>query len=170
MPDAIHPWFDTFFTVNQNGQVLTCLIKGSREEIQLVKTWDTRTGKELSCRPAKPSDFKKVGRAIEDERLRVVWDDRPHDLQLGPDLQLSPDGKRLAKIDFDGMVRFRDVATGQEVFTFRGHRPYLLGNNNPWCLAFSPNGNHLAISREDGVFLLSAAPRADEPAAAKRMD
>ena len=56
----------------------------------------------------------------------------------------SPDGKVIASGGGDGLVKFWDVATGQELFTLTGHRQYVT------TLAFSADGKQLASAGWDG--------------------
>ncbi|MCI0458589.1 MAG: hypothetical protein L0Z62_16625 [Gemmataceae bacterium] len=53
-------------------------------------------------------------------------------------LAFSPDGKRLASVGFDRMVRIWDPESGKEVQTLRGHTGAL------YSVAYSPDGNLLA--------------------------
>src|SRR5262249_36972342 len=50
----------------------------------------------------------------------------------------SPDGRHLASAGLDRLVKVWDVATGQEVFTLKGHTGLV------FSVAFSPDGRRLA--------------------------
>jgi WD40 repeat protein len=84
------------------------------------------------------------------DRTVCVWDPvtgkllrrlADFDAPLGP-LACSPDGRTLAAADAGGTLRMWDVGSGrvQHRLTAREHG---LGQVL-WCLAFSPDGNHLA--------------------------
>jgi WD40 repeat protein/serine/threonine protein kinase len=68
----------------------------------------------------------------------------------------SPDGLRLAAAGDDTLVRVWDVATGNQVYTWAGHRFAVTG------LAFSPDGSQLASASMDRRVLLWDA-RGDGP-------
>jgi WD40 repeat protein len=55
-------------------------------------------------------------------------------------LAFSPDGQLLASASFDHSVKLWDVASGDELFSFRGEFP---GHWGP-AVSFSPDGRHLA--------------------------
>src|SRR5262245_19614472 len=57
----------------------------------------------------------------------------------------SSDGKKLVIRSRDQTVKIWDVATGQELFTFKGHT----GDVN--SVAFSPDGKRLAVARTYGA-------------------
>jgi len=55
----------------------------------------------------------------------------------------SPDGKRLASVSSDQTVKVWDAATGQELFTLKGH------TGTVHTVAFSPDGTRLASASDD---------------------
>jgi len=64
----------------------------------------------------------------------------------------SPDGSRLALGTVDGAVRFWDVLTGQETSTWRN-----VSGSGGGILAFSPDGQHLAVSIGQYVHIRAVA-------------
>lgn len=86
-----------------------------------VRVWDFWTGKELSTLSGAPSAF----------RLRVAY---------------SPDGRRLAVVNGDVKdVKMWDLATAKEIYSFPGHIAF------PLCVAFSPDGEHVASAGMDPI-------------------
>jgi WD40 repeat protein/tRNA A-37 threonylcarbamoyl transferase component Bud32 len=93
----------------------------------------------------------------------VVWDaDRGKLLQVLPHhryqvnaVAVSPDGRLVASVSMDGLLRLSDRASGTALRTLPG------GQSPIRSAAFSPDGQSLATAREDGsvqVWAVSAGP------------
>jgi WD40 repeat protein len=133
-----------------------------------VRLWDARTGEpcaELShpgVVPALafgPDGSWLVSGCLADDRLRV-WDvasARPRKEIKGPgeavwSLAVSPDGSRIAAVDWGGTMGVWEAATGQEIFSVP-----LGGARKRKVLAYSPEGRWLAGSVDDrDVYLWDA--------------
>jgi WD40 repeat protein len=59
----------------------------------------------------------------------------------------SPDGRRIASSNADGIITVREAATGRVVVTCQGRASFLA--NLPWPVVFSPNGRLLATVNYD---------------------
>jgi WD40 repeat protein/serine/threonine protein kinase len=87
----------------------------------MVQTWDFRSGQKLSTLPESPSEF----------RLRVAY---------------SRDGRRLAVVSARSeqqKVKVWDIATAKEICTFQNQ------SKGDLCVAFSPDGRHVATAGFD---------------------
>ena len=62
----------------------------------------------------------------------------------------SPDGKRLATASSDQSAKVWDAASGQDLFTFKGHTLYV--NSVAWSL----DGKRLATASSDGTVQIYA--------------
>jgi WD40 repeat protein len=71
-------------------------------------------------------------------------------------LSFSPDGRRLATSNSEGIAAIWDVATGQQILSLFGHtRPV-------FAVTFTPNGSHLATASGDGTVKIWDANSGEE--------
>ena len=61
----------------------------------------------------------------------------------------SPDGSRLASGDIDKTVKVWDAATGELVWTLKGHSGSIMSIGGVRSVAFSPDGSRLASGGVD---------------------
>jgi WD40 repeat protein len=73
------------------------------------------------------------------------------------DLAFRPDSQRLATGSDDETVRIWDPATGQELLSFESPRDGIPGYRGIGCLAFSPDGRHLAGGKAQNLAIWDAA-------------
>jgi Tol biopolymer transport system component len=76
----------------------------------------------------------------------------------------SPDGSTIADIVFDNTtstlsLRWIEPASGQTVATLPTGIPWSLGQTGEISLAWSPDGTHIAITGESGIYVLPVSPR-----------
>jgi WD40 repeat protein/transcriptional regulator with XRE-family HTH domain len=86
-----------------------------------------------------------------DEQIRTVQVAEPNDLAR---VYLSPDGERLATVNFDTSVETWDVTTGQKLLTLPGPASA--------DLRFSPDGKWLAIADCTGTVVVRDAASGEE--------
>jgi WD40 repeat protein/serine/threonine protein kinase len=132
-----------------------------------VKVWDMRTGRELLTFPGHTGGvngvaFSPDGRWIasgsqifnrRDKGEVKVWDSQTgrerftfHGQVVAISVAFSPDSRRLASGDGDGILKLWDLATGQEALTLREH-----GAGWVASVAFSPEGHRLVSAGHDGT-------------------
>ncbi|MCI0460367.1 MAG: sigma-70 family RNA polymerase sigma factor [Gemmataceae bacterium] len=75
-----------------------------------------------------------------------------------PCLAFSPDGKSLAQIGNDRVVRLWDILSGRELTALRGHSDAI------YAVAFAPDGKTMASAGEDGTALLWDISKVNRPA------
>jgi WD40 repeat protein/serine/threonine protein kinase len=133
-----------------------------------VQVWDAETGREISTLDTHDREIRGVAFSRKGGHLATasgdgtvkLWDatrlDEKQDARLtlrarvaGPGLSVafSPDGLRLATGGEENTVKIRDVQTGKELQTLRGH------SGEVYTLAFSPDedGRWLASAGEDSA-------------------
>jgi Flp pilus assembly protein TadD len=89
--------------------------------------------------------IRRLGRTV--QRKSDYWGDA---------LAFSPDGRRLAVACADSTVHVWEVASGDEVFTLRGHRQEVTS------VAYSPDGRRIAAAGWDQTIKLWDAATGDE--------
>ncbi len=82
------------------------------------------------------------------EKIRTLTSNKGPGPSTVLGIAFSPDGKRIAAVDWNGEVRVWDVATGQMDPTRRSHKGGVLS------VSFSPDGNKIASGSEDGTLRL----------------
>lgn len=135
-----------------------------------VRMWDTTSGKSLRDFPGTRGDFAPGGdiiavasvdrslvkeatsvdlyRTSTGEKIRTLTSDKGPGPSTVLGIAFSPDGKRIAAVDWNGEVRVWDVATGQMDPTRRSHKGGVLS------VSFSPDGTRIASGSEDGTLRL----------------
>jgi WD40 repeat protein len=129
----------------------------------VAKIWDVASGKLLL---ELPSDKAEVGWGIayspDGKRVATVWNSQlvvwdaesgqrdftfPGDLSGGTvnRASFSPDNKRVAVANLDGMPRVWDLDSGTQVFALSGHKQLCD------AIAFSPDGSQLATGDQGGT-------------------
>jgi WD40 repeat protein len=87
------------------------------------------------------------------------WPDfKPLPWEGGEVLAFSPDGRRVAGVDAEGDLLVRAVPSGEVVFSWKGA--------GAACVAFAPDGRHLAVGGRNGVayvLRLAAPPKKASP-------
>jgi WD40 repeat protein len=103
-----------------------------------IRLWDAATPRWDAATPrwaaGTGDEIRRFGR---DSHTDVVYS-----------VAFSPDGTRLASGSDDRTIRLWDVATGDEMFRFKGN------TFGPRCIAFSPDGSRLAYGTSVGPIKL----------------
>jgi WD40 repeat protein/serine/threonine protein kinase len=124
----------------------------------IVKVWDTHTGKELHVLQGHSGDVKHVAFTRAGDLLASagydmivkVWDThtgkelqalRGHAREI-TQLAFSADGKNIMSVGGDSMVKLWDVVSGQELYT-------LTRNTHVTLAAFSSDGQRIASAHAD---------------------
>ncbi len=105
------------------------IASGSRDGT--ARIWDLDTGEALWVLDTAASE--RQSEILPDSRV-IVWS-----------VRFSPDGSQLATLGDDGMVRFWDVATGEELRADQAHT--LPGTD----LAYAPDGSVVYSAGDDGI-------------------
>jgi WD40 repeat protein len=108
---------------------------GINKKYRNFLVWDARTGQRLQS-------FK----VLEADQVEGI--------------ALNHHATRLASIDSGGMVTLWDVDTGQKVLSLKTSQVGRRSSDNP--IAFSPDGERLAVACEDEVGVWSAVPFQDD--------
>jgi WD40 repeat protein/serine/threonine protein kinase len=107
-----------------------------------VRLWDTRTGKAR----------------VSIQQLPFRFEERKT-FEPGNLLAFSSDGKTLATVSGDKLVKLWQAATGTELITLQGHAGKI------YCVRFSPDGKTLATASKDGTTKVWRAAGQEEVAA-----
>jgi WD40 repeat protein len=181
-PHQLRPVRSLAFTPNGKAFAIADLAATRKGEVML---WDASTGEdrtrfrfpkdemigEANCVALSP-DGETLAMEWADKRVRL-WDARTGkarvSLQMLPfqfeprksfepanSLAFASDGKTLATVSEDNLVKLWQAATGLELITLRGHAGKI------YCVRFSPDGQTLATAGKDGIVKLWRAARKDE--------
>jgi len=140
-----------------------------------VILWDANTGTQLDQFSNNGIGITKVGFTPDGKHLLIATDQPLAVTAVGEDattqlwdlttgkqvfvasqpvriwgLDINNAGTRFATAGFGGIVRIRDMATGQAIFELSGLNSTVLG------VAFSPDDSMLATSNRDGIILWDA--------------
>jgi WD40 repeat protein len=148
-----------------------------------IRIWETATGREILCFQAHAQGVNCVAFSPDGRRVATAAGEAwSHAMRVGtrPDVggevkvwdaatgrellsihghsdtvwgvAFSPDGQRLASASADHLVKIWDARTGRELLCLNGHGANRVGN----CVAFSPNGRHLASTAEKTLTMWDA--------------
>jgi WD40 repeat protein len=145
VPVAFHPAGDRVAT----GYVVTGAGPKGRTERPEVRLWNLPDGRPVRTYPGaagclfSPDGrvFAAGPRVIETETGREQ--SRLPGPAVAPTAAFRPDGKALARLDADGIITVWNTADWQVTRRFAGHPGR--------CLAYSADGQQLAVGRDDGT-------------------
>jgi WD40 repeat protein len=132
-------------------------VYGSRKNLRHIRLWDLRAGKLLHTLPAggdigpffpDGKSFLSNDGALQRWELATGQPLFTESDELGHQAIVvraiySPDGRRLASADDEGMVRLWDVATTKTLHVLRGHDRHS-------SMAFTPDGKYLITGAIEG--------------------
>jgi WD40 repeat protein len=91
------------------------------------------------------------------DALKPLPDFKPLHWDGNHELVFSPDGRRVAGVEREGQLTVRDVPSGELVLAWQ--------EAGAACVAFAPDGRHLAVGGSNGVvYILRLAPLAKKDA------
>jgi WD40 repeat protein len=141
-----------------------------------AKIWDSFTGEMQLSLSGHSAEVLNVSFSPDDDRLATAGGDgvaKVWDVESGKELYsltghgtsvwaaaFSPDGSRIATMSLDKTAKLWDAETGDELLN-------LINYNDGRDLAFSPNGNHLAVASGDGSVRVYVLPIEDLMALAR---
>ena len=126
-----------------------------------ARIWDTTTGETLHTLTGHTGTVRRVAYSPEGTELATAGGDgtaRIWDTTTGEILHTlightnsvrgvtySPDGSQLTTAS-NGTARIWDTTTAETLHTIAGHAGGNVYTGGAWCLAYSPDGSHLAIA------------------------
>jgi hypothetical protein len=120
----------------------TCLATAHMDDT--IRIWDIKSGEELQTLRV-PGE--RAAATSEPPSQRIRFD--------GIQVALSPDGALLASAMYDGIIRYWDVPSGEELIHLQGHvdvKNTTSRLTSAFCsIAFSPDGTRLATGGSDKI-------------------
>ena len=148
------------------------ILKPGQPPLGQVQIWSVETGKEVQSIKddeangstiAFAPDSKTLAWAAENGRIRLFDSDNGKEIRsFGQQdtsvtgLAFSPDGKSLAAHDTDAVVRVYDLENGKELRQL-GDKEADPSGGGSQSLAYSPDGQTLAVTRDNSVRLWTLA-------------
>jgi WD40 repeat protein len=125
-----------------------------QEAIALQKSWLytlAALGQDLDTKKSLPlSQERLIRQGIAAGIYQQLWSS-PGTLNEIKHVEFSPDGKRIAIVSVDGVIRFGDMATGAELNSLRHHAESV--TDSVTAVAFSHDGKWLASASGDLIKL-----------------